>query len=119
MAADDARSRSYFHQLDGHEDRIRRLEDLSLQFGPAVARIDEKLGAIGSAVVELKADMTEVKEAATLAAAADAKRDEKVAGLENISKERKESRKALWKWIGGVAATILTAALLAFFGLGK
>ncbi len=117
MATADENARSYFHQLDGHEDRIRRLEDLSLQFGPAVARIDEKLGAIGVAVAELKSDMRDVKDAAEAAASADAKRDDKLAALESTSAERKEGRKAFLKWAGGIIATVIVAAMLAFLGL--
>jgi hypothetical protein len=116
MAADET-ARAYLHQLDSHDDRIRRLEDLSLQFGPAVARIDEKLGAITSDVGEMKVGLAQVSVAVGEVKVASTDAATRVAALESAAKEKKERRIAVVKWVGGIVAAIVTTALLAFFGL--
>ncbi len=103
--------------LDDHAERLRRLEDLQITFGPLVARIDQRLEGIQSDVGDLKRGLQEVKTATTAGAARDAERDSRVTDLEEAAKKQVERRNGLIKYIGGILATVVATALLVKLGL--
>ncbi len=105
--------------LDDHARRLQRLEDLQIAFGPLVARVDEKLAGIAQDVGELKTGLSEVRFAVRGVEDQAQARDAEIRALADSTKERKASLRTTLLWIGGVAAPVIIAALLAALGLAK
>jgi len=89
-------------QVDAHEDRIQRLEDNMLDTKTDIAEIKVRLEVVD----EMNGKLDKVLDVL-------AKQDDRLQSLEGT---RKRSFKVLG-WIGGLATTVVGAAVLAFFGL--
>lgn len=105
--------------LEDHGDRIRRLEDLTIAFGPLVARIDQRLEGIQTDVCEVKADVAAVKSAAVAEVEKNRARDAEIKTLADHAKARKDTIKATLKWVGGIVTAVAIAALTMALGLSK
>lgn len=120
--------------LEAHEDRIKDLErqltSLSNQILPVLARLEQvvtngfervndRMDDGEERFERLERGLREIEIAAREDTARDIARDNTVASLQLAESERKDRRKAVWKWVGGITATVLTAIILALFGLAS
>lgn len=107
--------------LQSHETRLQGLEEIGRESLSLLARIetrlDTRLQDIQEDLSSLKSGLARVEATAAVANDADRVRDARVGDLEEAGVTAKARRKAAFQWVGGIATTLLVAALSILLGL--
>lgn len=101
--------------LDSHEERLQAMEQISRDTAGALSRIDESLQGLRGDVCDMRADLggriDRVEIAAREGTMQDLRRDVAVEKLELATAATKEHRRAVFKWVGGIAASVIATTL--------